>query len=102
MEVDHLCYCFQSITLPGVVVGGYIRLPTPAAQDLGVLVDSHLMLSKHVNRVCKSAFFSISNICRIRKDLDREMLLALPKTKLSFMGTDRLLPAPLDFGMHYR
>ena len=30
-------------------VGGYIRSPTPAAQDLRVLADSHLMLSKHVN-----------------------------------------------------
>ena len=29
-------------------VGGYIRSPIPAAQDLRVLVDSHLMLSKHV------------------------------------------------------
>ena len=29
-------------------VGGYIRSPIPAAQDLTVLVDSHLMLSKHV------------------------------------------------------
>ena len=102
MEVDHLCCCFHSITLPGIVVGGYTRLPTPAAQDLGVLVDSHLMLSKHVNSVSKSAFFSISNICRIRKYLDREMLLVVLKTKLSFMGTDRLLPAPLDFEMHYR
>ena len=46
---DHLCSCFQSITLPGIVyVGGYIRSPIPAAQDLRVLVDSHLMLPKHV------------------------------------------------------
>ena len=29
-------------------VGGYIRSPIPAAQDLRVLVDSHLMLSKRV------------------------------------------------------
>ena len=29
-------------------VGGYIRSPIPAAQDLRVLVHSHLMLSKHV------------------------------------------------------
>ena len=86
MEVDHLCCYFRSITLPGIVVGGYTRLPTPAAQDLGVLVDSHLMLSKHVNSVCKSAFFSISNIGRIRKCLDREMLLAVPKTKTKLYG----------------
>ena len=29
-------------------IGGYIRSPIPAAQDLRVLVESHLMLSKHV------------------------------------------------------
>ncbi|XP_068674597.1 uncharacterized protein [Montipora foliosa] len=71
-EVIHLCSCFQSITLPGIDVGGYTISPTPPARDLGVLVDSHLTLSKHVNSVCKSAFFSISKICRIRKYLDRD------------------------------
>ena len=63
-ELDHLCSCFHCITLPGIDVGGYPRWPTTAAQDLAVLVDSQLMLSKHVNSVCKSAFFSISNIGR--------------------------------------
>ena len=84
---------------------GYIRSPTPAAQDIRVLVDSHVMLSKHVQSVCKSAFFSVRNIGRIGKYLDRDkcFLLYLPvKLKLSFMGTDRSLPGPLDFGMHYR
>ena len=94
--------CFHSIILPGIDFGDYNRSPTPAAQDLAVLVDSHLMLPKHVNSVCKSAFFSISNIGRIRKYLDRDKCFLLYlKLKLSFMGTDRLLSAPLDFGMHY-
>ena len=31
-----------------------------------------------------------------------QMLLSVPKLKLSFMGTDRSLPGPFDFGMHYR
>ena len=48
-------------------VSGYIRSPTTAAQDLRVLVDSHVMLSKHVNSVCKSASFSVSNIGGIGK-----------------------------------
>ena len=71
-EIAQLCSCFHSIPLPGIDVGGYTISPTPAARDLGVLIDSHLMLSKHVNSVCKSAFFSISNIGRIRKYLDRD------------------------------
>ena len=84
-------------------VGGYIRSPTPAPQDLRVLVDSHLMLSKHVNSVCMAAFFSVSDIGRIGKylDCDQCFLLYL-KLKLSFMRTDHSLPGPLDFEMHYR
>ena len=83
--------------------GGYIRSPTLAAQDLRVLVDSHLMLSKHVKGVCKSVLFSVSNIDSIGKYLDRDnCFLLYLKLKLSFMGTDRSLPGPLDFGMHYR
>ena len=81
---------------------GYIRSPASAAQDLRVLVDSHLMLSKHVNSVCKSAFFSVSNMGRIGKYLDRDKCFLLYlKLKLSFIGTDRSLPGPRYFRMHY-
>ena len=83
-------------------VGDYTRSPTPAPQDLRVLVDSHLMLSKYVDRVCKSALFSVSNIGRIGKYLDRDKCFLLYlKLNLSFMGTDRSLPGSLDFRMHY-
>ena len=81
-------------------VGGCIRL---ASQDTRVLVDSHLMLAKHINSVCKFAFFSVTNIGRIGKYLDRDKCLLLYlKLKLSFTETDRSLPGPLDFEMHYR
>ena len=40
-----------------------------------MLVDSHLMLSKHVYSVCKSAFFSVRNIGRIGKYFDRDKCL---------------------------
>ena len=66
-------------------VGGYTRSPTLAPQNLRMLVDSHLMFSKHVNSVCKSAFFSVSNIGRIGKYLDRDkcfLLYLKPVTKL--------------------
>ena len=46
---------------------------------------------------CKSAFFSVSILILSR---DKCFLLYL-KLKLSFMGTDRSLLGPLNFGMHY-
>ena len=61
----YITYALAFIALLFLVlidVGGNIRSPTPAAQDLRVLVDSLLILSNHVNSVCKSAFFSVSNI----------------------------------------
>ena len=85
-------------------VGVYIRSPTPTVQGIRVLVDSHLdlMLSKHVYSVCKSAFFSVSNIDRIGKYFNRDKCFLLYlKLKLNFMGTDCWLPGPLDFGVHY-
>ena len=42
------------------------------ARNLGVTVDSHLQMTKHVNNISKSAFLAIRNIGRIRKYLDRE------------------------------
>ena len=53
-----------------------------------MLVDSHLMLSKQVNSVCKSAFFSVSSIGRVGRhlDCDKQMLLAVPKTKTKRYG----------------
>ena len=93
-EVDHLCSCFHGTTLPGTGTGGCIRSPTPAAQGIRVLVDSHLMLSKHVNSVCKSAFFSVSNIGRIGKYLDRDKCFLLYlKLKLKPLYGDRSFAA---------
>ena len=104
MELDHLALAFMALLFLVLIdIAGYIRSPTPAAHDIRVLADLHLMLSKHVNSVCKSAFFSVRNIGRIGKYLDHDKCFFLYlKLKLSFMGTDRSLPGPLDFGMHYR
>ena len=78
---DHYALAFRALLFLVLIgVGGYLRSPTPAAQDLRVLVDSHLMLSKYVNSVCKSAFFSVSIFG------PWQMLLAVPKTKTKLYG----------------
>ena len=72
-EVIHLSSRFSSpANVPGININGFNILPQSAARDLGVIIDSHLLMTKHVNNVCKSAFLSIRNIGRIRKYLDQE------------------------------
>ena len=46
---------------------------TPAAsvRNLGAIFDSCLRMEDHVNAVCKTAFFHLRNIARIRSYLDR-------------------------------
>ena len=59
-EEDHLyAFAFRALLFLVLIdVGGYIRSPIPAAQDLRVLVDSYLMLSKQVcmTRNCFDCF----------------------------------------------
>ena len=40
-----------------------------SAKNIGVVLDSTLSLDKHVTQICKSSFYSIRNISRIRKFL---------------------------------
>ena len=78
-----LVYCKpKSCVLDPIPTGSTIR-PKPAVCNLGVTMDKHLQLTKHINNISKSAFFAIRNIGRIRKHLDREnceyMTLAFSK-----------------------
>ena len=75
-------------------VAGYIRSPTPAAQDIRVLADSHRMLSKHVKSVCNLHSFQFITLVGLGNILTmtKLMLLAVPKTKSKLYG-DRSFPA---------
>ena len=50
---------------------------SPSAKNLGVVFDSALNMSEHVNAVCKKAFCEIRNIGRIRNFLDDKATTAL-------------------------
>ena len=40
-------------------------------------MDSHLLLTKHINNICKSACYAIRNIGKIRRHLDQESCVRL-------------------------
>ena len=57
---------------PAIKIGNAIIQPSPLARNLGVIMDSSLNMSSHVNNVCKSAMFGIRNIGQIRQYLTQD------------------------------
>ena len=53
------------------ICGTSIR-PTNSARNIGVLFDSNLSLAEHINNTCRSAFFHLRNISKIRRHLDSD------------------------------
>jgi len=77
-------------------------LSTDKARNLGVIFDSEMNFSAHVNNICKNGFYHLRNLAAIRNTLDQEtaktaahafvsstldygnsLLFGLPKTKLN-------------------
>ena len=50
-------------------VDGTIMQPSQSASNIGVIFDNKLNLERQVAAICKSAFFHIRNLSRIRKFL---------------------------------
>ena len=50
-----------------VVVGNEMIMPTECARNIGVMFDHNLTMDQQITSVCKSAFFHVSNIRKIRK-----------------------------------
>ena len=72
-EIVHFTSRFSnSEVIPDINISGCTILPKPEAQNLGVIMDSHLLLAKHINNVCKSLWNAIRNIGKIRRHLDQE------------------------------
>ena len=70
-EIIHLSSRFSKTPpIHAFNVNGYRISPSHSVRSLGVTLDRHLQMSQHVNMLCKSAFFSLKNISKIRKFLD--------------------------------
>ena len=50
-----------------VVVGNEMIMPTECAGNIGVMFHHNLTMDEQITSVCKSPFFHISNITKIRK-----------------------------------
>ena len=65
-EAVRISSCYSiSEKIDEIRIGDAIITPTPTVRDLGTIVDHHLDLGNHVNNICKSASFVITNISRV-------------------------------------
>ena len=64
----------NEVDIKTLSVGDSAVTPTAMARNLGVLFDENLTLLLHINNTCKTAFYYIHNIRRIRKYLSVETI----------------------------
>lgn len=56
-------------TFPSLVFGEEVIVPSKSARNIGAIFDNTMSMSLQINAACKSAFFHLRNIARIRKFL---------------------------------
>ena len=61
-------HCPQQF-LPSLHFGSDLILPSKSARNIGVVFDNTVSMLPHVKFVCKTAFYHLRNIARIRKFL---------------------------------
>ena len=91
-EVLHLTSRFtQHPPLSNITFGQNIIPCVSKARNLGTIVDRHLIMTSHVNNICRHASLALRNIGRVRKyitqssterDYCNSLLYDLPSTEV--------------------
>ena len=76
----------KSLSNITVTFGEQQQLPSSSVRDLGVIYDQHLNMSQHAHSVCRTRYYHLRNIGRIRQYLT----LDATKTLVHFLVTSRL------------
>ena len=63
---------FPKLNIDNLTVGSIDVAPANVARNLGIWFDSNLNLQEQIHKTCKSGFFHLHNIWRIRKYLSHE------------------------------
>lgn len=71
-----------------VLIYDEVIQPTPMARNIGVTFDSFMSMEQHVNATCKSAFYGLRNLSKIRRYISRQsaevLVHAFVTSKLDF------------------
>ena len=58
--------------LESLQIGNVNVVPTSSARNLGVIFDQCFNLEEHIKSICKSSYYHIRNLAKIRKYIDEE------------------------------
>jgi hypothetical protein len=111
----------KRITSIPLVVGGASIIPSPVVRYLGVLLDSHLTMVQQINSSCRSSYFHLRRIARIKNflslpaviqlvhafvlshiDYGNALLVGLPATRLAKLQRVQNSAARLIMGVSRR
>ena len=79
----------KSLSNITVTVGEQQQLQSCSVRDLGVIYDQHLNMSQHVHSVCRTGYYHLRNIGRIRRystlDATKTLVHALVTSRLDYV-----------------
>lgn len=67
----------SSFNAPHLRVGDSLIQPSVVVRNLGVLMDKHLTMQSHINQVCRSCYYHLKSIGRIRNCLTKDAAATL-------------------------
>ena len=70
-------YLRKHIPSPNIRMGSCVVEPTSAARNIGVVFDHHLQFDSQITAACRSIYFHLRNIARIRKYLNVSAIASL-------------------------
>lgn len=63
----------RKVSFPSVRIGSAVIQPTPSSRVLGVSLDSQLSMQSQVSTICRSGWFHLRSLWKIRKCLSQQM-----------------------------
>jgi hypothetical protein len=70
----------QLISSISLVFGGSHIFPSSVVRNLGVLLDSHLLMEAQINSSCKKAYYHLVRIAKIKRFLSQSAVIQLVRT----------------------
>ena len=71
-DIVHFYSRFSNLsTIPSINISQHVASASKETRNLGLIFDSHLTMSSHINSICRSASLALRNIGRVRKYLNQ-------------------------------